>query len=356
MEDCIMNLRNISPSITQDKSKKKGYNRHFCDLAKRFFNQEKSLPILTYIYGDPPSDLNYPIKGSDMWNNVTKEKNYYMYDNEVKLINTYASEIKKYIPKNPIFIDLGPGSLKSVQEKTLPLLNTFENIKSYVPIDVSDTALKEAKELVKELHPSTRVNPIKADFYNYRSSFSYYDDLVAYCAGSTICNIPEKYDATTPVNTIKHLKKLRDVTGNTGTLVISHDANQDPESLFKAYDNEALHGAFLYLLHRMKWDLPIEGLDVDNFDCIIKWSPKNYRLSYYAKTKERAVIKLDGEKFNLSKGTELHIGNSYKYPVDVFKKIARSAGFVPVKHFIDNEKKMAIHVLKSKTTESANTA
>lgn len=351
-----MNTTNIPSPTIQQNIKKRGYDHNFFNLAKRFLNQEKSLPILMYVYADPPEHIDYPIKGSDMWNNIINEKSYYLYKNEIALINECAPEIRNYTPKNPIFVDLGPGSIKSVKQKTLPVLNAFDNVKSYIPIDVSDTFLQEARNLIHQEYPLTKVTPIKADFYNYISSFSYYDDVIVYFPGSTIGNIAEEYDATTPINTIKHLKKLKNIVGHSGTLIIGHDANQDVESLMKAYDNKALHNIVLYLLHRMNWDLPIKGLNIDNFECIVKWHPEKYRISYYAKAKNKATVYLDDEKIIIPKGAELHIGNSYKYPVDVFKKIAQAAGFTPIKCFQDDEKKMAIHILKLTTTNSANTA
>src|SRR5699024_3672941 len=89
-------------------------------------------------------------------------------------------------------IELGSGS----SEKTpLPLdaLRTGGGLRRYVPVDVSDTALRDAAERIAATYPELEVNPVAADFdhgLETRSARSDGPTRMVAILGGTIGNFP----------------------------------------------------------------------------------------------------------------------------------------------------------------------
>lgn len=345
-------MKNIIKKTEHSYLEKQKIEEEFSDLAIRFFHGEEFLPLMPYIYSDDPTG-NYPIKGSEAWNNlINNQEDYYIYNGEVSLIEKHADDfvqvIKSIGTRRPNILDLGPGSgLK----KTLPILESFsdfyKNIGSYIPVDLSKTFLEETEFLAKQAFPKIIINGVQSDLYSCGAHIKDYRDIVAVSFGLTLGNVPECHGSEPWTNTISKLKDLRTLLGKNGTLIIGYDANQDKKSLMKAYNNKELHEHVLYLLHRVKWDTISHGVNPEVYDCHVEWVPEDHRVSYYAVPRESQLVTINGNTIYVPKGKKLHIGNSYKYPVELFEKMVLKAGFVPTTYFQDESKSMTIHILQS---------
>ncbi len=321
------------------------------ELAVSFFEGKKSLELMPYIYSDDPKG-KYPVKGSENWVNLIDYESYYLYRQEIDLIEKYAQNIVKIIDKfttgKPNIVDYGPGNgLK----KMLPILNEFsktsKDINSYIPVDLSKSFLDEAAAMAKGISPKITIKGVQSDLYSCGPYIKQYDNTATFFFGSTLGNTPEKFGSRKWPNTISKLKKLKNTLKKDAPLFIGYDKNQDEKTLMKAYDNDALHNHVLYLLHRIKWDTDSEGVNPKAYDCFVEWVPKDHRVSYYAVAKEKQEIIMGGDKIVVRKDQKLHIGNSYKYTTDLFDRMAKEAGFKTVDCIEEKNNHMAIHVLKS---------
>jgi L-histidine N-alpha-methyltransferase len=64
-----------------------------------------------------------------------------------------------------------------------------------------------------------------------------------------------------------------------------------------------------------------------------------------SRTAQSAVV--GGRVIRFAEGETIHTENSYKYSLDDFRELARSAGFVPVKAWTDPDKLFSIHYLET---------
>lgn len=324
---------------------------NFKQKIRRFLMGETSVDLMPYIYSDDPNGM-YQKKGSEMWNKlITEEPNYYLYKNEADLIADKGSEISKMIFKEnfekPVIVDLGPGSEGSVRKKSIPFLDafhkTYRGIACHMPIEISTSFLKKTEELVRQRFPFTHIRGLEENFYDLQTPLEKHNNRISLFPGATIGNNPEEFGKPSWTKTIRSLKNLKQVVGKNGFLVIGYDANNDEDSLMKAYDNPHLHNHVMYLLDRICWEFPELGLQRNQFECSVEWVADEHRISYYAVAQSDMIV--DG--IAIPEGKKLHIGSSFKYPVAVFENIARQAGYEPIDYVTDDQERMVLHILKA---------
>jgi len=265
-------------------------------------------------------DQGDPVRGAALWERImTYCKAYYYRDMEPDLIRSAASEIALLIGHGATIIDLGPGSKKSVQSKSLPFVQAFINqdlnLKGYIPVDMTDTYVSGAEALLKKSFGkhSLQFSGIIHNFYHdsLHNAITFHhgplDNPVLFMPGNTLCNVAEDPASDIPINTIIHLHKLYNLAGGKGFLVTTHDANQnwdDPTleqpTLKAAYDNDYLAEFHLNIMDRIARDVPINGYDPSAFQYEATWHEKllcdnpHYSFSHVAcsnvATKDQTVL------------------------------------------------------------------
>lgn len=110
----------------------------------------------------------YDQLGSEIYENITSQAEYYLTDCEWRILNWYSSEISRAADASTL-VELGSG----VSKKTVRLLKLMHHrgtLTRFIPLDVDETALVRAsKELVLE-YPSLDIQLLVADFERHISS------------------------------------------------------------------------------------------------------------------------------------------------------------------------------------------
>ena len=81
------------------------------------------------------------------------------------MIAGMADDVKSYLPEGTPFIDLGPGTLKTVAEKSLPFIRAVQS-NIYIPIDTSIKFCSEAGTIVRKHVPRVKVVPCFENFFS----------------------------------------------------------------------------------------------------------------------------------------------------------------------------------------------
>ncbi len=110
-----------------------------------------------------PAKLFYDAAGSALFEEITDLPEYYLTRSELEILEKTSTEIVTAAGAGLTVVELGAGTAR----KTTTLLQALEHRQlsvSYVPVDISRSALEEAKIKVKQSCPRSRVHPVVADF------------------------------------------------------------------------------------------------------------------------------------------------------------------------------------------------
>lgn len=106
-----------------------------------------------------PPKWFYDARGSELFEEITRLPEYYPTRAERKILAARAEEIAAASGARTV-IELGSGS----SEKTRHLLDVLPELHSYVPVDVSESALTGAADSLLAEHPGLSVHALIADF------------------------------------------------------------------------------------------------------------------------------------------------------------------------------------------------
>ena len=310
--------------------------------VKALFLQEKEENLSPYLYSTPDPDIEGDLANGEIhyYKIISENSGYYLYKEEIELMNSAAKQIAAYVPPEANIIEFGPGTDIAFRNKTLPFLQEVKQLKSYIPIDLCETYLIQSEEILSYELPEVLVKPIKTDFIKNVDLVSNYHLPVVFFKGSTITNLSQD-------NCLDFLSRIAPTLKHNGRLIVGVDANQSESSLRQAYDNDMVAKFILSTLHYINRDLPISGFDPSAFKYEFNWVAEKHCVAHNVRaTKEQNFI-LDGTPIHIKNGTKFHFFSSYKYPIDYFQNIAFKAGLKSLDYFVHENQRMVIHVLEA---------
>ena len=291
-----------------------------------------------YIYGAPQSEAD-PVRGGILYNEMLEhEKEYYLYNYEAALFQSKGTEIASYLGKNTTFIELGPGSEKSLRLKTLRLLRACSELKGYIGVDISQTFLDKSLAVIRAALPHIRIEGTQQDFTKLES-IPDCENPVIFFKGSTIGNFTK--EAVPPF--IAQMKRLMN---KKHLLLLVQDCNQDEISLMKAYDTKGMALLMENIMYRIKRDLNIAAMDAAAFRYQPEWNALTHHLKHVLTATCSQQFKIKGQEISIQEGQKFHTLSSYKYPATLFQEMVRAGGYELVHDFLDDSGRLAVHLFK----------
>ena len=234
--------------------------------------------VLTGLSATPkwlPPKWFYDAEGSALFEKITELPEYYPTRAERAILRAASGEIAA-ASRAETLVELGSGS----SEKTRLLLNALRQagtLRRYVPVDVSESALRAAGSAVAAEYPGLDVHAVVADFDAYLGPGASSDGagpgdssgprLVAFL-GSTIGNMmPEERAA--------FLSRVRSALRPGDAFLLGTDLVKDPSVLVAAYDDSVgVTAAFnKNVLSVLNASLGAD-FDLDAFDHVAVWDPR----------------------------------------------------------------------------------
>jgi len=217
-----------------------------------------------------PPKWFYDAEGSALFEKITELPEYYPTRAERSILRAAATEIAAASGAHEL-VELGSGS----SEKTRLLLDALRDagtVRSYVPVDVSESALVLAGDALAADYPGLEVRAVVSDFEEHLGlppdPGGSGPRLVAFL-GSTIGNmVPEERAA--------FLTRVRSELRPGDTFLLGTDLVKDPGVLVAAYDDEAgVTAAFnKNVLAVLNAELGAD-FDLDEFDHLAVWDAAN---------------------------------------------------------------------------------
>lgn len=175
----------------------------------------------------PPKHF-YDARGSELFERITTLPEYYPTRAEREALLAHAADIARAARATEM-VELGPGSA----EKTLVLLRALPGLRRYVPIDVSETAVRMAAANVAAELPGLAVEGLVGDFERDLAR------LPQAGGGRLVCFLGGTLGNFTPEPRRRFLAALGEHLGPDGRLLVGVDLVKDPAVIEAAYDDAA---------------------------------------------------------------------------------------------------------------------
>ncbi|AVT41074.1 L-histidine N(alpha)-methyltransferase [Plantactinospora sp. BB1] len=266
-----------------------------------------------------PPKWFYDARGSELFEEITRLPEYYPTRAERAVLAARAGEIARLTDAKTL-IELGSGS----SEKTRLLLDALTaqgDLGTFVPLDVSVSALERSTAEIAAAYPGLRVRGIVGDFTRHLDRLPTGGRRLVAFLGGTIGNL-------LPAERAEFLAALRSALERGDWLLLGTDLVKDPGILVPAYDDAAgvtaeFNRNVLRVLNR---ELGAD-FEVDAFDHVALWDPERRWIEMRLRARRPMRVRVLDLDLAFAEGEELRTEISAKFrPEDVDAELA-AAGF-----------------------------
>jgi L-histidine N-alpha-methyltransferase len=289
-----------------DKTRDKAF---YADVVAGLSQPQKSIPP-KYFYDE---------RGSELFDAICDVPEYYPTRTEAGLLSRIAPEFTTRLSGFDHLVEYGSGASK----KTRIVLDALPKLKSYVPIDVSETFLLSVAERLAAHYPRFKVLPLVGDF---TGELTLPPEVttgrrVGFFPGSTIGNLG-------PEGGIEFLAGARILLGGDAAFLLGADLVKDEGVLRAAYNDRAgVTASFnLNLLSRMNRELGAD-FDLCAFHHNAIWNRDESRIEMHLVSDAAQTVAINGHKFRFRSGETIHTENSYKFTPARLGALAEAAGW-----------------------------
>lgn len=279
----------------------------------------------------------YDARGSELFEEICLTLEYYPTRAETALLKEVVDQIVAQMPENTTLVEFGSGA----SEKTRIILDAADRVRAYVPIDISKTALDQARRRIEQAYPALDVRPVEGDFTRQLGSSDIPRDgsAVGFFPGSTLGNF-ERAEA------VGFLRAARDMLGADAKMIVGVDMIKDAPTLLSAYnDSGGITARFnLNLLDRINRELD-GNFNPNSFVHAAIWNDRLGRIEMHLVSLVGQTVRVANRLFHFDAGESIHTENSHKYSVDSFKAMAASAGWVVSRSWVSDRPEFGIFML-----------
>jgi L-histidine N-alpha-methyltransferase len=180
---------------------------------------------LTRLPKQLPPKWFYDARGSELFDVITTLPEYYPTRAEREILLTRGGAIAAATGARTL-IELGSGS----SDKTRHLIDALDGLHTYLPVDVSESALTGAGQALLRDHPDLTVHALVADFQRGIALPGTPGPRLLAFLGGTIGNL-------LPHERAAFLRSVRDLLAPGDALLLGTDLVKDERTLLAAYDD-----------------------------------------------------------------------------------------------------------------------
>jgi L-histidine N-alpha-methyltransferase len=268
-----------------------------------------------------PPKWFYDERGSLLFEQITRLPEYYPTRAEREILAAHAGEVAAATGARTL-VELGSGS----GEKTRLLIEALRGrgtLRTYVPMDVSPSALLESGRVLVRDYPGLLVHALLADFEHQLDVVPDGDRRLTAFLGGTIGNLE-------PGPRAEFLAALRGSGAEGDWLLLGTDLVKDPAVLVPAYDDAAGVTARFNknVLHVVNRELRAD-FDVDAFEHVARWDPAAEWIEMRLRSTAEQEVKISALDLIVpfAAGEETRTEVSAKFRPDRIRAELAAAGF-----------------------------
>ncbi|MFF4888982.1 L-histidine N(alpha)-methyltransferase [Micromonospora chersina] len=274
-----------------------------------------------------PPKWFYDARGSALFEEITRLPEYYPTRAERAVLAAHADDIAACTGAKTL-IELGSGS----SEKTRLLLDAFTrhgDLGTFVPLDVSVSALRQSTAQIAAAYPGLRVRGIVGDFTRHLDRLPTGGRRLVLFLGGTIGNL-------LPAERAEFLTAMRAALECGDWLLIGTDLVKDPSVIVPAYDDAAgvtaeFNRNVLRVINREL------GADFDPaaFRHVAVWDPGREWIEMRLRAEHPARVHVLDLEVTFAAGEELRTEVSAKFRPEGIARELAAAGFVRQEFWTD---------------------
>jgi dimethylhistidine N-methyltransferase len=266
-----------------------------------------------------PSWLFYDEKGSQLFEQICEQPEYYLTRAEIALLREHSGEIADVLGPDVRLVEYGSGHAV----KTRLLLEHLQMPVSWVPIEISSEPLRISMHNMEQLFPDIPIQPLSTDFtrpLRLPVPPRMPRRTVIYFPGSTIGNFEEREAA-------QLLRKMRGEMGDNGGILVGADLKKDKAMIEAAYNDAAgITASFtLNMLTRLNRELGC-NFELSGFSHRAHYNAMAGRIETHILSKREQRVRVGRMQVLFREDEAMQVEYSCKYSLEDFAELAASAG------------------------------
>ncbi|WP_280221092.1 L-histidine N(alpha)-methyltransferase [Nocardia neocaledoniensis] len=283
-----------------------------------------------------PPKWFYDARGSELFERITELPEYYPTRTERALLERVVGEIAA-AARPEVLVELGSGSAAKTR-LLLDALTAEGSLKTYVPQDVSASALRGAATEIAREYPQLGVHGVVSDFTDTLHNLPRGGRRMIAFLGGTIGNL-------VPAERAEFLAGIHEVLEPGELLLLGAGLVIDPAVLVPAYDDaqgvtaEFNRNVLHVLNHRLGADF-----DPDRFEHIALWDAENewIEMRLRATAPMTATIADLDLTVDFAEGEQMRTEISAKFRPDGLRAELAAAGFATAHTWTDPDDRFAL--------------
>lgn len=283
-----------------------------------------------------PSIYHYDAEGSQLFNQITQQPEYYLTRCELDTLARNKDRLADLVGPGPVnLIEFGPGDGTKTSLLIEHLVQKGTEFQ-YVPIDISRSALEELIGIFGSRFPDVEVQGLVADYFSGIKWLNqgFQRRNVVLFLGSNIGNLDRGQARL-------FLRNLWMGLNDGDIAIIGFDLKKDIKQLLKAYNDAAgVTAEFnLNLLRRINRELG-GNFDTSKFQFfgtydVVTGAIESYLISL---VEQEVYVKEVGRSFDFGRWEPIHTEYSYKYHEADIESLAADTGYQLEEHLYDSQR------------------
>ncbi|MEV0434143.1 L-histidine N(alpha)-methyltransferase [Nocardia sp. NPDC050413] len=282
-----------------------------------------------------PPKWFYDARGSELFEAITELPEYYPTRTERALLRDVVDEIAA--ARADVLVELGAGSAAKTR-LLLDALTAAGSLKTYVPQDVSASALRGAATELAAEYPNLSVHGVVSDFTDTLHNLPRGGRRMIAFLGGTIGNL-------VPAERAEFLAGITEVLEPGELLLLGAGLVVAPEIVVPAYDDAAGVTAEFNrnVLHVLNNRLSAD-FEPDKFEHVALWDPTNEWIEMRLRATEAmtATVADLGLTVDFAAGEEMRTEISAKFRPEALSAELDTAGFAPTHTWTDPENRFTL--------------
>jgi L-histidine N-alpha-methyltransferase len=310
-------------------------------------NEERSLAEdvldgLTRPFKELPPKHFYDARGAELFDQICELPEYYPTRAERAILEQSADELAELTGAVEL-VELGSGTAAKTRV-LLDALHAAGTLERYIPVDVTESMVRDCAEELTSEYPGLRVHGVIGDFERHLDQVPPAEGprIVAFLGG-TIGNFP-------PGSRRRFLRKIARLLGPADHLLMGTDLVKDPRVLEAAYDDaqgvtaEFNRNVLRVLNRELQADFDPEDFDhVALFDAHHEWIEMRLR----ARREHTTLVRALHLPVHFDLGEELRTEISAKFTPERLDGDLSAAGLELVRWLTDPDELFALTLSRS---------